>query len=286
MGVAVDVGVGVGRLGVGVGEGAAGEVADGDGFAVVGDAEAEGSVAGGGVLMTAGALVTGDRLGGDVALDDPGLGVTEAAEPDGLPWPDRAAGGCGVCEPPSASTVMIPVATTAIRTPTAAATPDNASHRCLGGLIGYWKAVGPERAGPLHHVPPVLQRKRPYVAAQPQHLLTQLGRGRGQRRHPVQRGRPQHAVLALGADVALVDVAADPLARQPGQPAIPVLEQHVEFRASPPPGTGHPVDAVFAVATARSPSHTRSLQLGSQAGPTKKSNRLLDLQELGGAEGI
>jgi hypothetical protein len=42
------------------------------------------------------------------------------------------------------------------------------------------------------------------------------------------------------------------------------------------------VDAVSAVATARSPSHTQGLRLGSQAGPAK-SNESSDLQELGRA---
>ena len=111
VGVAVDVGVGVGRRGVGVGEGGAEDVAGSDGFALVGEAETEDGAAGGGALVTAGAPVAGDRLG-DVAPADPGLVVTAAAAgPGEWPLPDRAASPrCGVCEPPSASTVTIPVA--------------------------------------------------------------------------------------------------------------------------------------------------------------------------------
>ncbi|MGO8896677.1 MAG: hypothetical protein ACLP8X_21525 [Streptosporangiaceae bacterium] len=137
--VSVGVGVGVGRRGAGVGEGGAGDVADRDGFALAG--EAEGTAAAGGTLMTAGALVVGDRLG-DVVPADPELAVTEApAEACGLP--DRAASaGRWVCEPLSASTVTIPVATTAIRMPAAAATPDSTSNRCLGGLIACGKPLG------------------------------------------------------------------------------------------------------------------------------------------------
>ena len=95
--------------------------------------------------MTAGALVAGERLG-DTPPADPVLAVTEAlAVPDGLPERPAAAGR-GVCEPVSASTVMIPVAAIAIRTPTAAATPDSASIRDLGGLAGCGKPLG--RNGP------------------------------------------------------------------------------------------------------------------------------------------
>ena len=34
-------------------------------------------------------------------------------------------------------------------------------------------------------------------------------------------------------------MAADPLARQRGQPAVPAVEQHVELGTGPPPGAGH-----------------------------------------------
>ena len=139
----VGVGVGVGRLGTGVGDTGLEDVADGDGLASIG--EAEGAATGGGALMTAGALEVGDRLGAAPPAD-PALAVTEApAVPDGLP--DRAAAaGSGRCEPLSASTVMIPVAAIAIRTPAAAAIPASASIRGLGGLADCGKPLG--RNGP------------------------------------------------------------------------------------------------------------------------------------------
>jgi hypothetical protein len=140
--VTVGVGVGVGGFGACVGNTGAEDVADGDGFALVGEAE-DGATAG--ALMTAGALVAGERLG-DTPPADPVLAVTEAlAVPDGLPDRPAAAGG-GVCEPVSASTVTIPVAAIAIRTPIAAATPDSASIRDLDGLAGSGKPLG--RNGP------------------------------------------------------------------------------------------------------------------------------------------
>ena len=143
VGVGVGVAVDVGRLGAGVEGTGLEDVADGDGWASTG--EAEGAATGGGALVTAGALAAGDRLGAAPPAD-PALAVTEVpAVPDGLP--DRAAAaGPGRCEPLSASTVMIPVAAIAIRTPTAAATPDSASIRDLGGLAGCGKPLG--RNGP------------------------------------------------------------------------------------------------------------------------------------------
>ena len=60
VGVPVTVGVGVGGFGAGVGDTGAEDVADGDGFALVGEAEGGAT---GGALMTAGALVAGERLG-------------------------------------------------------------------------------------------------------------------------------------------------------------------------------------------------------------------------------
>ena len=139
----VGVGVGVGRLDVGAGDTGLEDVADGDGSASTG--EAGGAATGGGALMTAGALAAGDRLGAAPPAD-PALAVTEApAVPDGLP--DRAAAaGSGRCEPLSASTVMIPVAAIAIRTPAAAAIPASASIRGLGGLADCGKPLG--RNGP------------------------------------------------------------------------------------------------------------------------------------------
>ena len=190
--------------------------------------------------MTAGALMVGDRLG-DVAPDDPGFAVAERRR--SCRWLTRRHRPAAGCASLSASTVTIPVATIAIRTPTAAATPDSASHRCLGGLIGCGKPLG--RNGPARCTTSSRYdcASGPASAHSPSTSSRSTCGSGGQRGHAVQRRRPQRAVLAVGADVALVDVAADPLARQHGHPAVPVVEQHVELRASPAPGAGHEQDA-------------------------------------------
>ena len=138
--VTVDVGVGVGGWNVnpGVEVCGAGEavVRDGDGFAVVG--EMDSGAARGGALLGGGALVVGDSPG-DVAPAVPASPLAGAlAEPGELP----AAACRGACDPVSASTVTIPVAMTATRTPTAAATPDSATIRRLGARTACGKPLG------------------------------------------------------------------------------------------------------------------------------------------------
>ena len=140
--VAVDVGVGVGgsTVNLGVWVPGAGEAAvrDGDGFAVVGEKDA--GAAGGGTLVDGGALVDGDSPG-EVAPTIPASPLAGAlAEPGELP--DPAAACRGACDPVSASTVTIPVAMIATRTPAAAATPDSASIRRLGGRTACGKPLG------------------------------------------------------------------------------------------------------------------------------------------------
>ena len=95
--VEVDVGVGVAvpsapaSAASASGSTGAEDVADGDGFALVGEAEGGAT---GGALMTAGALVAGDRLG-DIPPAGPVLAVTEAlAVPGGLPVRPRPGAGC------------------------------------------------------------------------------------------------------------------------------------------------------------------------------------------------
>lgn len=142
--VAVDVGVRVGvggwNVNLGVGVPGAGEAAvrDGDGFAVVG--EKDSGAAGGGALVDGVALVDGGAPG-DVTPAVPASSPAGAlAEPDELPAP--AAACRGACDPVSASTVTIPVAMIATRTPAAAATPDSASIRRLGGRTACGKPLG------------------------------------------------------------------------------------------------------------------------------------------------
>ena len=101
------------------------------------------------------------------------------------------------------------------------------------------EAVGQERSGPPGHATPVRQRLRAGVSAQFQHLAAQCGRECGQRGHAVAHGRPQRAVAAVVAGGALLDMAADHLARRPGQLAVPAVEQQVELGAAAPPGARH-----------------------------------------------
>ena len=236
VGVAVDVGVGVGRRGVGVGEGGAEDVADGDGFALVGEAETEGGATGGGALVTAGAPVAGDRLG-DVAPADPGLVVTEAAaEPGGWPLPDRAASArCGVCEPPSASTVMIPVATIAIRTPTAAATPDSASHRCL---IGCGKPLGRNEPAPCSTSSRYDCASGPTSAHSPSTSSRSTSGSGASGAMPYSVAR-RSAPCMRSVQTSHWSMWRLTRLRVSAVTAVPVLEQQVELRAGPAPGAGH-----------------------------------------------
>ena len=237
VGLAVDVGVGVGRgvgvgVGVGVGEGGADDVADGDGFALVGEAE---GAAAGGALVTTAAPVAGDRVG-DAGPAEPEPAVTEAvAEPGELPGRPASADRGG-CEPLSASTVIIPVATIATRTPMAAATPDSASSRRFGGLTGSGKPLG--RNGPARSI--TFRRYDSESGWTSAHSPSTSSRNSG---GGVASGAMPYSVAGRSAP-CLRSVqtshwsmcALIALARQRGQPAVPVVEQHVEFRAGPAPG--------------------------------------------------
>ena len=101
------------------------------------------------------------------------------------------------------------------------------------------EAVLPERPGPLRHVPPVRQRPRAGARAQLQDLIAQLERGSEQRDHAMLHGGSQRTLDAIGADVALVDMAVDLLAVRRGQLAVPAIQQHVQLGTRPPAGTGH-----------------------------------------------
>ena len=144
--VAVAVGVGVGGWNVNLGVGVAGDGeaagCDGDRFTLVGETDA--AAAGGGALLDGGVLMAGDSPEG-APLGVPVSPVAVAlAEPDEPLVP--AAADCGECDPVSASTVTIPVAMIATRTPTAAAAPDSANIRRRGARIAWGKPLG--RNGP------------------------------------------------------------------------------------------------------------------------------------------
>jgi hypothetical protein len=134
---AVGTGRVVASLGVGVPGGEA-VACDREGFALVGETDA--GAAGSGALLTGGTLLTGESPGDA----PPGAPVSPVAgvlaEPDEAPPP--AAAGRGECDPVSASTVTIPVAMIATRTPTTAMAPDSATIRRRGARIACGKPLG------------------------------------------------------------------------------------------------------------------------------------------------
>ncbi len=134
---AVGMGRVVASLGVGVPGGEA-VACDREGFALVGETDA--GAAGSGALLTGGTLLTGESPGDA----PPGAPVSPVAgvlaEPDEAPPP--AAAGRGECDPVSASTVTIPVAMIATRTPTTAMAPDSATIRRRGARIACGKPLG------------------------------------------------------------------------------------------------------------------------------------------------
>ncbi len=66
------------------------------------------------------------------------------------------------------------------------------------------------------------------VGAHLEHVLAEAGYQRDQRQRAGEQGRAQLTALALAAGLALVDVAADPLAHQHGQLPVPPGQQGVE----------------------------------------------------------
>jgi hypothetical protein len=137
--VVVGVGTGERNVRLGVGEPGGGEATvERVGFTLVGETDA--GAAGGGALLDGGALLTGDSPEG-TSLGAPVSPVAEVlAEPDEAPG--SAAADRGECDPVSASTVTIPVAMIATRTPTTAAAPDSAIIRRRGARIACGKPVG------------------------------------------------------------------------------------------------------------------------------------------------
>jgi hypothetical protein len=134
--VAVDVTVGLGWVvSAGVGKsGGEGTAECDERFTRLGETDA--GAAGGGAVLVGDAMLAGDAvLAGDSSGDTPlGTPVSPAAgafaEPDEDPAPASAVR--GECDPVSASTVTIPVAMIATRTPTTAAAPDSAIIRRRG----------------------------------------------------------------------------------------------------------------------------------------------------------
>jgi len=125
--VEVTVGLGWGVSG-GVGKSGGEGAAECERLIRVGETDA--GAAGGGALLTGDTVLTGDSSG-DTPLGTPVSPAAGAfAEPDEDPAPASAVR--GECDPVSASTVTIPVAMIATRTPTAAAAPDSAIIRRRG----------------------------------------------------------------------------------------------------------------------------------------------------------
>jgi len=137
--VAVDVSVGLGWVvsgGVGKSGGEGAAECD-ERLTWLGETDA-GAAAGGALLVNA--VLTGDSSG-DTPLGIPVSPVAGAfAEPDEDPAP--ASADRGECDPVSASTVTIPVAMIATRTPTTAAAPDSAIIRRRGAWIACGKPLG------------------------------------------------------------------------------------------------------------------------------------------------
>jgi hypothetical protein len=127
--VAVEVTVGVGWVvNGGVGKSGGEGAAECERFTRLGETDA--GAARGGALLVGDAVLTGDSSG-DTPLGTPVSPVAGAfAEPDEDPAPASAVR--GECDPVSASTVTIPVAMIATRTPTTAAAPDSAIIRRRG----------------------------------------------------------------------------------------------------------------------------------------------------------
>ncbi|HEY2286024.1 MAG TPA: hypothetical protein VGH88_09815, partial [Streptosporangiaceae bacterium] len=128
--LAVDVAVGLGWVvTAGVGKsGGEGTVECDERFTRLGETDA--GAAGGGALLVGDAVLTGDSSGDT----PPGTPVSPAAGAFAAPDEDPAPASAdrGECDPVSASTVTIPVAMIATRTPTTAAAPDSAIIRRRG----------------------------------------------------------------------------------------------------------------------------------------------------------
>jgi hypothetical protein len=127
--VAVEVTVGLGWVvNGGVGKSGGEGAAECKRFSWLGETDA--GAARGGALLVADTVLTGDSSG-DTPLGTPVSPVAGAfAEPGEDPAPASAVR--GECDPVSASTVTMPVAMIATRTPTTAAAPDSAIIRRRG----------------------------------------------------------------------------------------------------------------------------------------------------------
>src|ERR1700735_19672 len=115
------------------------------------------------------------------------------------------------------------------------------------------------------------------IADQAQHLLAQSWRQGHQRQDAEQRRRAQLAALALAADLAVLDVAADPLAQQHGQLPVPAREHGGKLRAVLPARPGYQQRA------------DRPFQLA--AGPRRQGVRLIQrdaerVGQVGAVEGV
>ncbi len=116
------------------------------------------------------------------------------------------------------------------------------------------EAVRAPRAGPARDQLPVLGGDRAAVGDQVEQLTPQPDRQQGHRQQAEQRGRAELTALALVADIAVLDVPADPLAQQRGELTVPAVQDGGQVGAGVLPGPGHQQRA------------QRGLELGARTG--------------------
>ena len=96
-----------------------------------------------------------------------------------------------------------------------------------------------ERACPIRHGQAMSQPGGRAVRQDPQHLLTESRQQRGYRNRAREQRRRQLPPLALPADLALLDMPADPLAHQHSQLPVPAGQHRVQAGAGRATGPGH-----------------------------------------------
>jgi hypothetical protein len=119
------------------------------------------------------------------------------------------------------------------------------------------------------------------VGQHPQQLIAEArgehgGKG-GDRHGAGEHGRGQLAALALPADVAVVDVPADPLAHQHGEPPVPAGQHGVEAGAGVPPGPRDDQRAERSLQLAAGPGQQR---VGVVAGHPERGGEFVALEFL------
>jgi hypothetical protein len=103
----------------------------------------------------------------------------------------------------------------------------------------YGEALRAEGSRVVHDGGALRHRFRGVGRAEAEHLIPQPRRDHGQRRQAEQHYRPHLVALALAADLAAFDMAADALAHQHGHLAVPAAQHVVERQARLPPRSRH-----------------------------------------------